>query len=202
MHCTLDELFERNPAYVPLYTAVLAYCTQERAYEDALEQAESARTSSFQIQSAAAVLETLQRRGGLQVRLLVDGEPYEGTLRDLQADDAVDPQAQVEQLVLTTPQGAALLEAHDSNKLLGALFAQQPGFVGGFKAVLAMCEGEGKTTAQIQEDLRALGELPCDPRTGVEQVHASFFTGALEHVGALEWKGGRWVTNADATAAL
>lgn len=194
MRYTLDELLVRNPAYAPLYTAVLAYCTQERAYEDALAHADASRTSSYQIQSAAAVLETLQRRGALAVTVLVDGEPYEGTLHDLQADDSVPPDATIEQVVATTPQGAALLEAHSSCRLLDALFEQQPGFVGGFKAVLAMCEGEGKTTREIQEDLRALGELPCDPRTGVEQVHASFFTGALEHAGALEWKGGRWVT--------
>ena len=202
MHLTLEELFERNPAYAPLYAAVLSFCAEERTEAEAMAHVDAARSSTFQIQSSAAVLETLERRGALQRTVLVNGEPYEGTMRDVQEDESIEPDAQVECVLRTTPEGVAVMEAHAPDRQVAALFAEHPGFVGGFKAVLAMCEGEGRKTSEIQEDLRALGVFPCNPRTGEELVHASFFTGALEKCGALEWKGGRWVTTAaGATAA-
>lgn len=202
MHLTLEALFERNPAYAPLYAAVLTFCAEERTEGEALAHVDASRSSTFQIQDSAAILETLERRGALTRRLEVNGEPYEGTMRDLQGDESVGEDAQVECFVRSTLEGLAFVEAHAPDRQVAELFAQQPEFLGGFKAVLVMCEGEGKKTSEIQEDLRALGELPCNPFNGVELVHASFFTGALEKCGALEWKGGRWVTTAVGATAL
>lgn len=195
MHCTLDELLERNPTYAALYLQALAFCATQRPEAEVLAHVDEARVSRMQIQSASAIVETLERRGGLARTILVDGEPYAGTQRDLQQDDTVPAEARIEHLLHTTEEGRALLAAQPTaDEKLAALLEENPTFAPGFEAVLALCVGEGKTTRDIQEDLRALGALPKDPRTGVEQVHASFFTGALEKAGALVWKGGRWVT--------
>ena len=191
----LDELFARNSAYVPLYRAALSACAQPLTADEAAAAIDAARSGASQIQSAASILETLVRNAGLEMSITVDGEPYEGTMRDLQADESIAADAQVTQTYHATEAGRAVLQATSPQSRIQALIEQNADFTLGFHIVLERSDTpDGVSTRDLQAALREAGALPKDTFTGMETVHASYFTGALENAGALEWKGGRWHT--------
>ena len=198
----LRELLTRDPANTMLYFDALDYCRQSRKGYEAAEYLDGQRKEACQIQEPPILLESLIRHGGLARTLYVDGKPYGGTLQDLQADESISDDAELEQTLETTEAGVAFLTHEGPDTMLGQLFETDPENMEGFKLVLRSCDTqEGKTTAELQEILRSAGVLPCDERTGVELIHASYFTGALENVGALEWNGRRWLTNERGSAA-
>ena len=192
----LYELFARNSAYVPLYRAALAACADgELVAEAAVAAVDACRSGAYQIQDAHSILESLVRNGGLESVVLVDGQRYDGTIKDAQADESIAPEASVETVYRTTADGMAMLEATDPAGKTADLIAAKPDLAAAFQLVLDACSAEGgAATRDLQQALRDADALPKDARTGVETLHASYFTGALENAGALEWKGGRWHT--------
>lgn len=88
-------VLEGNPAYREIYIALIDWCAEERALEEAQALCEAGRTSKSQIASGAAMVDTMVRAGALAERVFVSGEPYDGTLEALQADEEVPEDAVV-----------------------------------------------------------------------------------------------------------
>lgn len=187
------RILDENPAYRFLYASVIAFCEDERTMEEALAFCESARVSASQILSASAMVDVLVGCDALRAQVLVDGLPYEGTLEEAQSDDRLSDDATVEVRLRATDAGREAVEAQAAGRSLEGLFAQNPTRQEAFRAVLAWCAGEGKTTRQLQELLREADLLETEQARGIDGLHASYFTGALESVGALVWNGKAWV---------
>lgn len=198
----INMLFERDPANVKIYVAVLEQCVDRTDELSAAEFAESLRTNIEQIQSGASIVSTLIRRGGLERTILVDGQPYEGSLEALQSDDNVPDDAVIESFVQTTDAGIDMAANYRDSTQAKALYAELPDFAPGFKLVLAECASpEGKSTGELQDALVAAGII--GPGLSQAQViHASFFTGKLESYGLLEWGNKRWHTTVSGKEGL
>lgn len=189
------ELMEGNPAYRELYGALIEWCAEGRALEEAQAFCEAHRTSKSQILSNAALVDALVRSGGLAQSVLVDGEPYEGTLEELQADETIPEDAAATVTVRATEAGRAAAAAMAEERSFARLVAGQPAREEAFRAVLSWCVEEGGlTTRQLQERLKARNLLETEAARGIDGLHASYFTGSLESVGALAWNGKAWVT--------
>lgn len=192
----VSRVLEDNPAYRFLYEALIEYCAEERLLEDALVFCATHRTSHAQILSDAAMVDALVRCGALDRRLLVNGEPYEGSLEGLQADVSVPEDATVAVCLQAADDGLAAARVQSGARSVERLVAEAPQREKGFRAVLAWCSDDsGKTTRQLQELLKEADLLETEEARGIDGLHASYFTGALEAVGALAWNGKAWVAN-------
>lgn len=198
----LDVLFSKEPANEVLYAGALEHCVNRVPERDAADYVDSIRDKIQQIQDGESIVSVLIRRGGLDRIIVVDGEEYEGTLEDLQADDSVPDDAEIESYVQTTEAGRAVSDSFRASNSMQALFAQAPQHVQGFKEVLRQClDSEGRTTAELQQELIDAGII--GPGNSQAQViHASYFTSKLERFGALAWRGKRWHTTEKGEAAL
>lgn len=191
------SVIEGNPAYRELYIALIDYCAEERTLEEAQAFCEAHRISPMQVLGASALVDVMVRAGALELAVLVDGRPYEGTLADLQADEAVPEDAAVTQFVRATPAGRAATASMAEERSFARLTAACPGREPAFRAVLGWCaEGDGATTRRLQELLKEADLLETEAARGIDGLHASYFTGALESVGALAWNGKAWVATA------
>lgn len=190
----VSRVLEDNPAYRFLYQALIEYCAEERPLEDALAFCAAHRTSNAQILSDAAMVDALVRCAALDRRLLVNGEPYEGSLEELQADASVPEDAVVAVRLQATDGGLMAARAQADTRSVDRLVEEVPQREKGFRAVLAWCaDDSGKTTRQLQELLKGADLLETEEARGIDGLHASYFTGALEAVGALAWNGKAWV---------
>lgn len=199
----LLRAFDRNPAYTEDYLAVLEFCAQERGEDDVIQLCESYRTSPKHIQSAAAIVATLVRVGGLRQTILVDGAPYEGSFESLQADENIPDDAEVIVTLRTLPEGASAAERVREGRVFAKLVESCPHRVESFKLVLTLCAEEGgKSTREIQSALKEANMLEPDPNNGVDGIHASYFTGMLENSGLLVWNGASWIASDRGIATL
>lgn len=188
----LFDLAERNSAYMPLYVAAIDACENEVDEKVAKDAIEAARCESFQIQPASSILDTLVRRGAIVQKVYADGEPYDGTLKDAQEDDELPVEAVITVSYESTDEGLTFAKAESSDKRVAKLFAENPNEAEGFKTVLSATLETGKTTSEIQKILKEKNLIEQDER-GIDLVHASYFTGALQNAGALAWNKGTWV---------
>lgn len=188
----LSELFGRNPAYGDVYAAAIEACDSQIGEAAAVEAVEAAKTSHAQTQSGQAILATLIRRGGIERTIIVDGEPYEGTLQDLQADETLGDDIEIEFFVEATDAGIDSAMAYRDSKSLENLFVQLPEHRDGFiEAIKACSASQGAATDDVQQALIQAGII--QPGIASAQViHASYFTSKLERYGALVWEGKRW----------
>lgn len=198
----INMLFDRDPANVKAYVAVLERCVEQIDEQSAAAFAESQRTNVEQIQSGTSIIATLVRRGGMDRIVLVDGQPYEGSLEELQSDDEIPDEAVVETFVKTTEAGVDMASNYRASTQAKALFAEFPHFAPGFKLVLSECASpEGKSTNELQDALIAAGIIG-PGLTQAQVIHASYFTGKLESYGLLVWEGKRWHTTASGKEGL
>ena len=196
MRHDVETLFDRNPGYVSMYCAAITMCSERQPRQKVEEILDAARSGAYQIQTAASIVDALVRNGALEQQITVDSQPYAGTLRDLQEDESIEPDAVVEQFLVATAEGLEYAAAASDTNQISQLIKSRPEYSLGFYVVLESCMEDGKSTSELQDALRQASALPIDERTGLERVHTSFFTGALERVGALEWREGRWHTTA------
>ena len=197
------EFFENSPAYRNLYLAALEHCRERTTEADALAFVDGLKHSASQIRSAGSLVESLVSIGLLGQTILVDGEPYAGTLRELQFDDDIPEDASVEIFEQTTDLGIAMCERLDEVYSVATLAAAHPERLRAFLLVLEACSHpEGRSTSELEGVLREADALEIEERTGLPGVYPSYFTGELERVGALEWNGKKWVTTEKGSAAL
>lgn len=198
----LDLLFERNPAYGPVFTAAIDACKTRISEAIAAALIESAKTAPNQTQSGAALVATLVNCGGLNRIITVNGEEYAGTMEEMQNDETLPDNITVEYFVESTPAGFDAVAAYEDSISLKTLFAERPQYVPGYTMVLTLCaEPEGKTTNQLQEALLAAGVLKPGV-LGQQELHTSYFTSKLETSGALVWDRTCWRTTPKGLAAL
>ena len=198
----LDILMGKEPANEQLYADGLEFCKKEVDEREAVAFLESRKTSVQQIQSGESLIAILVRCGGLERVVLVDGEPYSGTLQELQKDDSVPDDAFVETYVQSTQAGIDVAKAFRQRNTTKALFGEFPQFVPGFIEVLKQCaDEEGKTTNQLQEALIEAGIIG-PGNTQSQVIHASYFTSKLQRYGALAWDRKRWRTTEKGREAL
>ncbi|MEC4271926.1 hypothetical protein VJ923_01965 [Adlercreutzia sp. R25] len=188
------DVIEGNPAYRELYCSLVAFCAKERTVEEAQSFCEERRISKAQILSGAAMVDAMVRAGALARRTFVDGDLYEGALEELQADEAIPEDAQIAVFVQATEAGAEAASAVSDERSFERLAQAHPSREDAFRAVLGWCaEEQGKTTRQLQELLKGNDLLETEAARGIDGLHASYFTGSLESVGALAWNGKAWI---------
>jgi hypothetical protein len=198
----LNVLLSRDPAGERLYIDALERCRERIDEQAAADFVDGKRTAIQQIQSGSTIIATLIRRGGLERTILVDGEPYEGDLVQLQTDDNVPDEAVIETYVQTTPAGIDLAAGFRETTTASALFAEFPQFEAGLKKVLDECTApEGKSTQELQDALIEAGIIG-PGNTQSQIIHASYFTGKLEKYELLVWSGKKWHTTSEGKEAL
>ncbi|NHM13613.1 hypothetical protein [Xiamenia xianingshaonis] len=197
----IARMIEANPAYWTICCELIEHCRDERTEEEACAFCEGQRTSQSQIQSAAGIVGALVRSGALSKRVFVDGEPYAGTLEELQADEDVAEDAAVAVTLASTLEGVAAAADVRKERSFDRLVAPCPQRRDAFLAVLAACAATPRTTRELQDALKGAGMLETEAARGIDGLHASYFTGSLESVGALAWNGKAWAAT-DAGRAI
>ena len=189
----LEEMVAKNPASRSLFAAALASAREPLSHDELADQLDDVYRPSTCTQTPRSAIGALVRHGGLRETILVDGEPYEGTREDFRNDDAIPEDARVEYLLSTTSAGERLLATISSSSRIQRLFDSRPEHARVFTDVLAFCDtSDGRTRDEIAEYLKGDGDaLHVSPQTGFPTVYPAFYTGALEDVGALAWRG-RW----------
>lgn len=196
------DLIEHNPMLKKPLLAILAISAQlpgesRRAIE---ERALEAWDDAYQ-QSPAVCVDILVRNGALAEQLLVNGEPYDGTLDDLQTDETVPDDAVADVRIEITDAGHALVEAHEPDATLRALIRNKPEYRDVFAAVLDACSAaEGATRAELERIINGFPQLQPDPATQRTRVYPQYFIDALETAGGIAWRGSWRITDAGATA--
>ena len=187
-------VLDGNPAYRELYLALVDYCTDQHTLEEAQAFCETQRTSPMQVLSSAALVDVMTRAGALELTIFVDGVPYEGALADLQADETIPEDVSVVQLIHSTPAGCAAASAVAEERSFARLSAACPEREEAFRRVVEWCvKSDGATTRRLQELLKEADLLETEAARGIDGLHASYFTGVLEAVGALAWNGKAWI---------
>lgn len=201
----MADIVSVNPGLKKPIMAILALMEGEGCLDRAgLEaQAREMWEPSYRTTPSTAI-DILVRNGALAEQVLVDSEPYEGTLEDVQMDEKVADEAVACERVLLTDKGRALLERYAPSSTLSALFESRPQYSDVFQAMLWACDNEGGCSRDdLEAQINALPQLGRDPETGRTTVYPQYFIDALETAGGIEWDGAWHVTPAGraATAA-
>lgn len=192
-----EDIIKHNPMLKEPILAVLALA-EEAGDRTTLEAtALQAWRPSFP-QAPAAVIDTLVRRGLISQQSYVNGEPYEGTLEDMQLDESVPDDATAEVRVAVTEAGRALAAAYDPARTLAALFGERPRYAEVFSAVLAACASD---TGASREAVEAVVEAAAPVADNGKKVYPQYFLDALECAGGIVWDGA-WRTTEAGRAAL
>lgn len=191
------DVIEHNPMLKKPLLAILASSAQlPDENRDAVEARAFETWDDAYQQSPAVCVDVLIRTGALTERLLVDGEPYDGTLDDLQADEAVPEDAHAETRIALTDAGRALLETYAPEATLRALIQSKPAYRDVFAAVLDACSAdEGATRTDLERVINTFPQLQPDPATQRTRVYPQYFIDALETAGGIAWDGSWRITD-------
>ncbi|MFR0869064.1 MAG: hypothetical protein ACLSGS_08640 [Adlercreutzia sp.] len=129
-----EDIIKHNPMLKEPILTVLALA--EEAGDRATLEATALRYGPSFSQAPAAVIDTLVRHGFLSQQSYVNGEPYEGTLEDMQLDESVPDDAVAEVRLAVTEVGRALAAAYDPASTLASLFGERPRYADVFSAIL------------------------------------------------------------------
>ena len=192
-----------NAAYREMYLAVISYCETDKEEADVVQACEAARTSKKQIQSAASIVSVLVSCGALKKTILVDDACYKGTLEELQVDESIPEDAEITVILQSTEDGLAAAALKEEELSFANLVAGCPQRIAAFELVLSLCaEPGGKSTQDLQEILGDKGMLEPEDDRDIDGLHASYFTGSLEHIGALAWIDRKWVATSKGQSIL
>ena len=120
-----EDIIKRNPMLKEPILTVLALAEEAGDRATLETTALQAWKPSFS-QAPAAVIDTLVRHGFLSQQAFVNGEPYEGTLEDMQLDESVPDDAVAEVRLAVTEAGRSLASSYDPASTLAALFGERP----------------------------------------------------------------------------
>lgn len=196
------QLLTNNPAYRNLYGEILEFCRSACDEEEAIAFAERQRTSKSHIQDGSAIVSVLVNKGALSQAIFIDEEVYEGSWRELQQDETISDEACISIALQTTQESERASASVRKLYSVQQLINENPERVSAFKTVLSLCDGVGRSTREIQQVLKEEDMLDTEPERDIDHLHASYFTGMLEKVGALFWQGGSWVTSEEGKAIL
>lgn len=194
------DLVRNNPQLKKPVLAVLGLLgeTGESCQRAAVEQAAQELWDPAFRQGVAATIDMLVRDGAIDQSILVQGEPYAGTLDDLQVDEAVPDDADVSVRIALTERGAALRDAYTPAATLQALLDERPQYAEVFEALLWACSNdEGCSRAAIESQINAMPQV----QSAQPRVYPQYFIDALESAGGIAWDGA-WRTTPEGRALL
>ncbi len=192
------ELIEHNPSIKKPTMLMLQTCKYEGM--DTRGKAEAAASEQWQSawrQSPSNIMEILISAGALDESVIVDGEPYEGTLEDIQLDLSISEDAEVLAGIRVTELGEQILADYAPEQTISNLFQEKPTYGDVFKVALKACQDpKGCSLPDLEAALMTMPQLQPDPQTHQTKVYPQFFIDALETAGAIEWRGAWRITSA------
>ncbi|MGN0073510.1 MAG: hypothetical protein ACI36W_06945 [Coriobacteriales bacterium] len=197
------ELIEHNPALKKPAMAVLHACENGQAVSrQQLIDLCSASWCKAWRQSPASTIDILTRSNALDETITVEGEPYNGTLEQLQLDMSVPEDAAWESSISPTALGEQILADYAPNATITALYESKPQYADVFDAAIQVCAApEGCTRTELEAAINAFPQLKPDPQTQQTKVFAQYFIDALETAGAITWDGA-WKASSEGRRAL
>lgn len=185
------ELIEHNPALKKPAMAVLSACnSQQAASRQQLIDVCSGAWGANWRQSPASTIDILTRSKALNEQITVEGEPYDGTLEQLQLDMSVPEDAAWESSIEPTALGRQILADYAASATIAALYESKPHYAEIFDAAIQACAApEGCKRAGLEAAINAFPQLKPDPQTKQTKVFAQYFIDALETAGAICWDG-------------
>lgn len=192
-----EDIIKHNPMLKEPILTVLALA-EEVGDRATLETTALQAWKPFFSQAPAAVIDTLVLHGFLSQQAFVNGEPYEGTLEDMQLDESVPDDAVAEVRLAVTEAGRSLASSYDPASTLAALFGERPRYADVFSAILSACAAEAGAT---REAVEAIVEAAAPTAADGKKVYPQYFLDALECAGGIVW-GGAWRTTDAGRAAL
>lgn len=197
------DVLGRNPRFKKPAIKVLSLVASDGAKGRAEVErlAREAWSASF-VETPTVIIDMLVRNKALVDQVTVDGSVYPGTLEDIQLDESVSEDAEVDQRLILTEDGAALLEDYAPQNTLYALFESHPHYADVYRAALWACDGDdGCSRDELEEQIKTMPQLLPDAATGQTRVYPQYFIDALETAGGIEWDGA-WRTTQAGRAAM
>lgn len=199
------DLINDNPRLKKPVLAVLALLNdaeEPRRRSDVERELAQGWGASY-VRTPTATIDILVRRGALVGQVYVNGEPYKGTLQDVQTDESVAEDADAYETLTITEKGRALAETHQPDATLRALLDEHPEYADVFSAVLWAASAEtGSPRADLEREINAFPQLKLDAESGRTRVYPQYFIDALETAGGICWKDGAWRTTEAGKALL
>lgn len=186
----LVEFMERNPSYERLIMHALEL-VQTYATRDVLAQELAAFKNKNCLQTPQQILTLLVKYGALDETLLVDGEPYEGTLEAFQEDETIPDDAEITYELALTDFGKRAYKEFGPAAKIAKLFEDDAQSAPTYLRVLTFVNVEGgKPKSEIEAMLLADDDaVKRNPRTNIPTIYPVYYTTALEDAGALIWNG-------------
>lgn len=140
-------------------------------------------------QTPTTIVDILLRNGALTETIIVNGEPYDGSLEDIQMDTEIEDDAVIEQYLSLADIGSELLVEYGGDKKLRELFASKPQYTDVFTKILEACvTPEGCSRAELEQIIDAMPQLAPDER-GQKNIYPQYFIDSLETVDGIVWQG-------------
>ncbi|MEA5020631.1 MAG: hypothetical protein VB027_09725 [Gordonibacter sp.] len=195
------NIIEHNPMLKkPLLAVLSAVDTHTPTSRSKLEASLLGAWSNEYAQSPSVSIDILARSGALSEHLCVNGEPYNGTLEDLQCDENIDEDVEVEVQIFLTDEGSELIKAYTPLATLQTLIASKPLYRSVFETILRACNTEtGCSCADLERTLAPIPQLQPHPETQQTAVYPQYFIDALESAGGIFWKQSWFTTDAGKT---
>lgn len=193
------DLVERNPHLKKPVAMLLGMTLENAPCDRRVIEGRAAQEwgGSFNV-SPESVMDSLVRAGALVQQTMVDGEPYDGTLEDIQFDESIPLDAKAEILVNVTDEGRELARSIDPRFMIDSLLAERPGYRAIFARMVERCASDAGASRMELEDAVEHDGHPASPDG--KRVYPQYFIDALETVGAIEWDGAWHATEAGRSA--
>ena len=184
-----------NPSYATPAYDLITFCADERSFDEAVQLLKDNTYPKTFVAPADGFVSLMVDNDFLALNVYVDGEPYEGTLEDVQFDEAVPDDASFENRVAVTETGRAIARAYDPENLTADLLASRPAYAPVFRALIACCSApDGATLPAMEAVVEAQPEAAVNAEG--KKVYPQYFIDALETAGAIEWNGAWRATEA------
>lgn len=186
----LVEFIERNPSYECLIMHALEM-VQTSAARDVLAQELAAFKTKNCLQTPQQILTLLVKYGALDETLLVDGEPYEGTLEAFQEDETIPEEAEIVYELALTELGKRAQKEFGPVAKIAKLFEEDAESAPIYQKLLTFLDIEGgRPKSEIEAMLLADDDaIKRNPNTNIPTIYPVYYTTALEDAGALSWNG-------------
>ncbi|MCI9262356.1 hypothetical protein [uncultured Adlercreutzia sp.] len=180
------DLIKHNPLLKKPVMTVLALA-EDVTDRAALETAAAAAWDPSFSQTPGAIIDVLVRGGSMTACSFVNGEPYEGTLEDMQLDETVPDDAVAEVRLSLTDEGRALRTAYEPERTVAELLESRPQYDEVFRSVVSSCATEAGAALPTLEAL--IATFPVTGGAEKTKVYPQYFIDALETAGAITWDG-------------
>ncbi len=189
------DVVEHNPRLKAPVACVLGLVADGALYaRDEIERSATEAWADSFTQKPATVIDILVRAGAVSELLTVDGEPYDGTMEDIQLDESISLEAEVSDRIAITDAGRQLSSSIDPTNTLRALFDERPHYKETFKRVLSVClPQEGASREALEQAIESCGSIISPDGA---RVYPQFFMDALESAGGIAWDGAWRTTDA------